>query len=313
MKALIFALMISCLSFAQEAPLTIPATLQMAEDSSGFSITVDLLQVPKTAPFPLTIHADATIAVDGWIISSKSTLETWSSDMRIVDTIAAQFVNLERQDLLCKGASERIAGFGEDGPTWPEMTDFGYRVHKGDRVQVQLRVQTRGAESFTFEFGFQPMESGPFRRDAYPMWFNARGCGPVDFDLKPGKNISSGTFEIPVTGTIVALQGGLRENAEYLEVVNRSREITFLRQEWKRPAQPLPLVTPKAGTEFRVDQGDFIAVAAGYNNPSNKEAKDAGMGAALGLFVPVDDAKMAAFEKKKDAATAKATAAEPQN
>jgi len=300
MKPLIFALLISCLSLAQEAPLAIPATLQTSEDGSGLSLAVDLLRIPKTAHFPLRIHADATMPADGWIISSTPMLQEWPTDMRVEGTIAAQIVNLERQDLLCKGKEERIAGFGEDGPSWPELKDFGYRIHRGDRVQVQILIQARGARSVAFEFGFQSLESGPYRGDAYPMWFNTRGCGPVDFDLKPGKNISSGTFEIPVTGKLVALQSGLRVGAEYLEVLNRSRELTFLRQNWTG-INPLPLVTPKASTEFRVDQGDFVAVAAGYNNPTATEEKDGGIGVALGLFVPVDNAKMAQWTKKTEA------------
>ncbi len=148
------------------------------------------------------------------------------------------------------------------------------------------------------------------------MWFNARGCGPTDFDLKPGRNISSGSFEIPLDGEIVALQGSLRDYAEYLDVENRSREMTFLHQ--LAPlvkdgvTQPLPIVTPPPGTEFRVDRGDFVAIAAAYNNPGKTDVKAAGSGVALGLFVPIDESKMALLEKKRQKEDTAAADAQPQ-
>ena len=312
MKSVFFFFLIACTAFAQTASPPLPAHVETDYVNDAIFLRVGGMNIAphQTGHF----QAEATIEKEGWIT-------TYLGDMMWAPAFPPTNLhftvsNTSRTDLLCKDRDETIASYAIGGPSWPDMREYGYHLRQGDRLKINVELKNDDEQPIKdgrviIDLKFQRINEPPFRRDAYPMWFNTRGCGPVDFDLKPGKNISSGTFEIPVTGTLVALQGGLREDAEYLEVANRSRELTFLHQQWNGPEHPLPLVTPKAGTEFRVDQGDFIAVAAGYNNPSNKEAKDAGMGAALGLFVPVDEAKMAAFEKKKDAATAKATAADP--
>jgi hypothetical protein len=261
-------------------------------------------------------QAEVTVQEEGWLTSYSGEF-LWSPAFP-AKNLQFAVSNTSRSDLLCKGRDEIVVGYALGSPTWPTLREYGYHLRKGDRLKINVVLENKDEQPIKdgrviIDLKFQPITEPPFRRDAYPMWFNTRGCGPMNFDLKAGRNISSGTFEIPATGLLVALQGGLRENAEYIEVLNRSRELTFLHQQWNGPEHPLPLVTPKAGTEFRVDQGDFVAIAAGYNNPSGTEDNDAGIGVALGLFVPVDETKMAAFDKKADSATTTATAADPQN
>ncbi len=314
MRSVFLVFLLASSALAQNASSPLPARVESEFVDGSFFLRVGGMNIAphQTGRF----QAEVIIDRDGWLTSylGKFLWEPAVPPKNLHFTVS----NTSRTDLLCKDRDETLVRYVIGGPTWPDVREYGYHLRKGDRLKIGVEFRNDDEQPIKngrviIDLKFQSINDPPFRRDAYPMWFNTRGCGPAEFDLKAGKNISSGTFGIPVTGTLVALQGGLRENAEYLEVANRSRELTFLHQQWNGPEHTLPLVTPKPGTEFRVDQGDFVGVAAGYNNPSATELKDGGIGLALGLFVPVDDAKMASFEKKKDSATAKPTAAEPQN
>jgi hypothetical protein len=306
MRRLALLLLIST-AFAQIKPAAPSAsTLEIipSENDSTLTLLSGELTVPAHATREFRFAADTPGKVEGWITSVRE-LSLHGGDGQESLVPHAQVINASRNDLLCKGRDEIIGQFGQhEQPMWPDLEEYGYHVRPGDRLGLILSFENRSDQPVQLKHvgvtvKFQPINEPPFRRDAYPLWFNSRGCGPAEFDLKPGKNIYSGTFEIPVTGTLVALQGALREHAEYLDVENRSREKSFLHQAWTGPAQPLPLVIPLPGEEFRVDQGDFVAIAAGYNNPDKNDAKAAGTGVALGLFIPVGDTKIAQFAKKQ--------------
>ena len=315
MKSVLLFLLLAGSALAQKASSPAPTPARIEADYWEGAIILNVGEMSVAPHQTGRFQAEVKIEKEGWVTSYSGGLgypkEFGPKELRF--TVA----NASRTDLLCKDRDETIVNFIYYGPSWPDIQGYGYHLRAGDRLRVSLEIDNKNGNSIenaslSIDLKYQLLNEPPFRRDAYPMWFNSRGCGAFDYDLNTGKNISSGTFEIPVTGTLVALQGALRSDAEYLEAKNRSRELTFLRQDWMGRF-PLPLVKPKPGNEFRVDQGDFVAVEAAYNNPSGSEAKDAGIGVALGLFVPVDDAKMKSFEKKEDSATAQPTAAKPRD
>jgi len=264
-------------------PIAVPAHTRLGAPGSRFEMTI---KVPE----------------EGWITSfdhvQMNDPDTDAASLDLLVTVS----NPERQDLLCRGREERIVNYGPGRPAWPNLDGYGYHVKAGDHLHMVVALGNSGVKpigwkSMSIVFNFQPYNEGALRRDVLPMWFDVKGCGDSAFDLKPGTNISSGSFEVPMDGKLLAVQPALQKNATELDLDNHSHTEKFVHVVPKSDGG-LPLQTPAEGAEWRLPKGDFLTISATYNNPDNKDAKAAATGIALGLFAPTDETAVSKMEKK---------------
>ena len=303
MKSLLFCLLLSLNVFAQNTPTksadSKPAPIDVTShyiDSADPAIWLRASLPPVRPNSRKHYLGQVQLQQEGWLYY-VSEVDHHSLDAK---NLLIAVTNPDRSDALCRGREEMIIQFGEGRPWWPRLSEYGYHVRKGDRLKLDIKFDNpKSTEihdgNITIVFLFQPIDSGAFRRDVYPLWFDTKGCGPSEYDLKPGKNIASGSFEMSLDGSLVALQGSLRDLGQQLVVENATRGQELL----NTSINPMPTAKPATSADWHLAQGDMVSISATYDNPEKHDLKMAATGIALGLFVPTDPAAVDSLDKHK--------------
>ncbi len=287
-------------------------TLDVKDDASAQVMTV------RVGPFHLMANADhnatpqapdlyLTIPVDGWLIAYHP---------RVVDGAGATlpnkvlhhvaFWNITRPDFLCPNKEEHIFGAGGEMNDWPALPGFGYRVHKGERIRVNTMWHNPTSTHYPVTYLEVRMEyrraaPGVALKSVYPTWFDVKRCGNSGYDLKPGKNVTSGDFTLGFTGTLLGLGGHLHDYGERLDVQKavKNESIATLPSKLDPAGRILamPVVTFTDRGGYRLSKGEIVRVTATYNNRAGKPLPDGAMGIAVGYFLPDDDAPLAALRR----------------
>src|SRR5260370_17903502 len=58
------------------------------------------------------------------------------------------FWNENRADLLCPNKEEHIFGAGSEMTDWAEVSGYGYRVQKGDKIRIETMVYNPTVTSY---------------------------------------------------------------------------------------------------------------------------------------------------------------------
>jgi hypothetical protein len=325
MKSLLLCLLLSLSAFGQSAPAA-PADIKndntTASQPIPLKFDVSYIEGPDSQitlssyQFTAAAHSrphyvgEVALEREGWIyglkevdhpsIGEQNAQVAFTNATPDDKNLQLTVTNPGRGDILCQGREETLVRFGGGRPWWPNLDGFGYHVRKGDHLKVDIRVDNPknvplNDGSLNVVMYFQPIDSGANRQDVYPLWFDTKGCGPSEYDLKPGKNIASGSFEISVDGNIVALQGALRKFGQQLVVSNVTHDEELL----NTTTNPPVLAKPANNLDWHLAKGDFVSISASYDNPEKRDLKIAATGIALGLFVPSDPAAVESLNKHK--------------
>jgi len=307
MKSIVIALLVSSALLAQTKSDP-PIVLNASYNYNGSTLT------PQLGPIAVAAHTkigdpgsrfEMTIQVpeEGWITSFDHISLNGSPDTDPASLdLFVDVTTPDHTDLFCQGREERIVSYGHERPAWPHVDGFGYHVRAHQRLHVVVTLANPGAkaigwDSLSVVLDFQPSSSGAFRRDAYPLWFDVKGCGESDFDLKPGTSIFSGTFKAPLDGQLVAVQPAFGKYVDNIRLENHTRNDLLVNVESHSDGS-FPVQRPAEGIEWRLAQGDLVTIGATYHNPQKTDAKAAATGMALGLFVPTDGNALSNLEKK---------------
>src|SRR3989441_1271386 len=280
--------------------------LQVDDDRAERVLTV------RHGPVDLPPHAHhlvrpislLTIPFDGWIVAYRP---------RLVDELGARlphrllhhidFFNTARLNFLCPRYEEYMFAAGSEMQDWPSLPGIGYRVTKGQRVLVRTMFHNPTDTPFPrtyleVQMEYRKLADGPLR-NFYPAWFSVTGCGPTDYDLRPGENVTAGEFTIPYAGTLLGVGGHMHDYGRrmLLENTTRNEKIATLdaRLDPQGRIVSLPTVSfiPRGG--YRLGRGDVLRVTATYDNPTGKALPRAAMGIVVGYFLPDDDTELGAL------------------
>ena len=281
----------------------------------GFDIRDDLVArvlTVRQGPLNLAPHTHhlvppvslLTIPFDGWIVAYRP---------RLVDDRGAplpgrrlhhvDFFNTARLNFLCPRYEEYVFAAGSEMQDWPSLPGIGYRVTKGQRVLVRTMFHNPTDTPFPrtyleVQMEYRKLADGPLR-NFYPAWFSVTGCGPTDYDLRPGENVTAGEFTIPYAGTLLGVGGHMHDYGRrmLLENTTRNEKIATLdaRLDPQGRIVSLPTVSfiPRGG--YRLGRGDVLRVTATYDNPTGKALPRAAMGIVVGYFLPDDDTELGAL------------------
>lgn len=290
--------------------------LDVANDEATHVLTLRLgpLNLPANAGMNVAQAPDLTIAVpfDGWFTGYDPSLtdETGSPrPSRLLHHVAVY--NMARADFLCPSKPEHIFGAGGEMTEWPVTPGIGYRVEKGDKILVATMFHNPTDREFPaiylqVKIHYQLRdETGPPLKDVYPAWLDVKECGNSSYDLKPGRNVTSGEFTMQYDGVLVGLGGHLHDYGRQLDVVNESRHEGAKIETVVDPQGriiTIPVLMFRDG--FPLAKSEVIRVTATYDNPTGKPLPDGAMGIAVGYFLPSDDSEMAAL-RRSDAAAGK--------
>jgi len=315
-KLLLMLLLASASVFAQHhhhEMMESSAAKLTAQDDPGTHILtvrfgpVDLparathMQVAQAAPQMLSVP------VDGYFIAYHPRLVDAGGNAlpnQLLHHVA--FWNTSRPDFLCPNKLEHIFGAGGEMNDWPALPGFGYRVHPGEQVRVDLMLHnptdTPHPQAFLeVRIEYVPAGAQPNLRAVYPAWFDVQQCGNSGYDLSAGQNVTSGKFTLRYGGRLLGVGGHLHDYGESLELVDvtSGAQVASLRsqQDANGHVLSMPIRVFAAQGGFPLARNDVLKVTATYVNPTAKPLPDGAMGIAVGYFLPDSDTEVAALKK----------------
>jgi hypothetical protein len=253
-----------------------------------------------------------TIPLDAWLLAYVPKLVDANGNEvpgRVLHHVA--FWNENRADFLCPNKEEHIFGAGGEMTNWAQLPGYGYRVQKGDKIRIETMVHNptdTGYDGVYLEVQIPYQETNaaagapPAVKSVYPAWMDVESCGNSGYDLKPGKNVTTGTVPVKYNGILLGVGGHMHDYAKgiVLEDATRKETVATLDAKVDDHGQLLsmPVVTffDKGGYKFAA--GDQLRITATYDNPTGRLLRDGAMGIVVGYFVPADDAMMAALRHK---------------
>ena len=251
------------------------------------------------------------ISFDGWLLGYTPRLVDAAGNEvpgRVLHHVA--FWNENRADFLCPNKEEHIFGAGGELTNWAVIPGYGYYVQKGDRIRIETMVYNPTPTSYDKVFlevriPFVEVPLGakavPLPRSVYPTWMDVQSCGNSGYDLKPGKNVTTGTVQVKYDGILLGVGGHMHDYAKQivLEDTTRNETVATLDPTVDDKGQLLsvPVVTffDKGGYKFA--SGDTLKITATYDNPTGKLLRDGAMGIVVGYFVPNDDTLVSALRR----------------
>ncbi len=288
--------------------------LQVDDDPTAGVLTVRL--GPLDLPARSSHHALAqpperflTVPFDGWIRAYHPRLtdaQRQTIPGRLLHHVA--FWNTGRSDFLCPNKEEHIFGAGGEMNDWMAVPGVGYSVTEGDRIRVSTMFHNPTATSYPdtylevkVEYARATPEATPLK-SVYPVWFDVQECGSSDYDLEPGKNVTTGQVAIPIPGVLLGVGGHLHDFGRRLRLENATRgeEIAVLTPETDAEGRLLsmPIVTFFMQGGHRLQADELVRVTAEYENPTDYRLPEGAMGIVVGYYLPDDDAQMAAFKRR---------------
>jgi hypothetical protein len=279
--------------------------------------------------------------VDAWLLAYTPRLvDSNASEVpgRVLHHVA--FWNENRSDFLCPNKEEHIFGAGSEMTHWAQIPGYGYRVQKGDKIRIETMVHnpwdmpydkvylevkipyaatedTRGVNAgiaptadASANFAAAPGDGSGYVasvlfdsvRSVYPAWMDVESCGNSGYNLKPGKNVTSGTVLVKYDGVLLGVGGHMHDYAKEIVLENATRKETVATLEATVDEHgqllSMPVVTffDKGGYKFAA--GDTLKITATYENPTGKLLRDGAMGIVVGYFVPAGDGQMASLRHK---------------
>ena len=288
--------------------------IELQNDTAAKILTMRL--GPLNLPPQISHHAAAqapdqffTIPFDGWLTAYHPRLTDDAAQAlpgRLLHHVA--FYNTRRSDFLCAAKPEHIFGAGSEMSDWLAVPDVGYRVRKGDRIRVSTMFHNPTDTNYPkayleVKMEYQPAAAGGSAlKNVYPAWFDVKECGDSSYDLKPGKNVTSGEFKLGYSGRLVGVGGHLHDYGHKLQLEDMSRMDTLATLDAKLDPQgrllsiPVVLFTDRGG--YPLSQGQALKVTATYDNPTGKFLPESAMGIVVGYFLPNDDSQMAHLRRK---------------
>lgn len=260
----------------------------------------------RLGPWSLPGHAGMNVAqapdfhwpvpIDGWFTAYYPRLEDASGNtlpghllhhVALYDTAHANF--------LCPSQPEHIFGAGGEMADWPPILGVGYRVRRGDTILISTMFHNDEAASYPqtyleIKIEYQPLAGGPELRAVRPAWFDVKECGNSGYDLKPGRNVTTGEFTLDSSGRLLGLGGHLHDYGEQLTLADDTTHQQIANLHAKLDAKgrlisvPIVRFTQQGGLPLA--KGDVMKVTAVYNNRTGKELPDSAMGIMVGYFLP---------------------------
>ncbi|HET7842121.1 MAG TPA: hypothetical protein VFM21_10970, partial [Terriglobia bacterium] len=148
---------------------------------------------------------------------------------------------------------------------------------------------------------YQPASAGELK-SVYPAWFDVKVCGPSGYDLKPGKNLTSGEFTLSYSGRLIGVGGHMHDYGQQLVLQSLTRHETIatlpakLDPKGQILSMPIELFTDRGG--YPLNKGDQIKVTAAYDNRSGKPLPEGAMGIVVGYFLPDQNQAFASLARK---------------
>src|SRR6266446_737429 len=249
------------------------------------------------------------VPMEGWLLAYNPKLVDASGNA-VPGTVLhhVAFWNENRADFLCPNKEEHIFGAGSEMTDWTEISGYGYRVEKGNKIRVETMMYNPTATSYDKTYlevviPFQESSDAAAtpRKNVYPAWMDVRSCRDSSYDLPAGKSEQTGSVTLKYDGVLLGVGGHLHDYGKQIVLQDASRKETVATLDAKADAQghlesvPVKLFVQEGGYKFA--NGDLLMISATYDNPTGKLLPDGAMGIAVGYFVAADDAKMAALRR----------------
>lgn len=253
------------------------------------------------------------VSFDGWLLAYHPKLIDASGNTvpgAVLHHTA--FWNENRSDFLCPNKEEHIFGAGSEMTDWAEVTGFGYRVQKRDKIRIETMVYNPTAASYNAVYlevviPFQDAAGdAAARKNVYPAWMDVKSCGNSSYDVPAGKSEKSGTVTVKYDGVLLGVGGHLHDYGRQIVLEDVSRQETVATLDAKvnekglLESVPVELFVDKGG--YRFSAGDVLKTSAAYDNPTGKLLREGAMGIAVGYFAPADNSKMAALRREPNPA-----------
>ncbi len=283
-------------------PMNSTATVAVLDDPAAQVLTV------KLGPVNLPAHTDhmhaaqprplfLKIPFDGWIIAYHPRFADRSGNPlpgRLLHHVA--FYNTARPDFVCPNKQEHIFGAGGEMNDWPATPGFGYRVQAGDRIRITSMFHNPTAVSYPAAYLEVRMDyrktgsAGTPVKSVYPTWLDVKSCGDSSYDLKPGRNVTTGDVTINYPGILLGVGGHMHDYGHELVLTNLTRRQTVATLPAKLDSGghivsvPIAMFMKEGG--YRVARGDRMQISATYDNPTGRLLRDGAMGIVVGYFLP---------------------------
>ncbi|HKW24615.1 MAG TPA: hypothetical protein VJN48_02450 [Terriglobales bacterium] len=291
-------------------PVNSAATVAVENDAASQVLTVKLgpLNLPANTSHMRTAQPQPQflkIPFDGWIIAYHPRLIGNKGNVipsRLLHHVA--FYNTARPDFICPNKQEHIFGAGGEMNDWPATPGFGYRVRPGDRIRITSMFHNPTAVSYPAAYlevrmDYRKMGSaGTSLKSVYPTWLDVKSCGDSSYDLKTGRNVTTGDVTLNYPGILLGVGGHMHDYGHELVLTNLTRKQTVATLESKLDgsghmlSMPILLFMKEGG--YKVAKGDRMQVTATYLNPTGHVLREGAMGIVVGYFLPADEQE---FEK----------------
>jgi len=249
------------------------------------------------------------IPFEGWLLAYHPRLvDAQGSSVPGAVLHHSAFWNENRSDFLCPNKEEHIFGAGSEMTDWAEIPGFGYHVEKGDKIRLETMMYNPTATWYEKAYlevviPFQDMNdtTATPRKNVYPAWMDAGGCGNSSYDLPAGETEKTGTVKLKYDGVLLGVGGHLHDYGKEVVLLDATRKETVAALEAKSDAQghlesvPVKLFVQQGG--YKLSAGNVLKITSKYDNTTGKLIRDGAMGIAVGYFVAADDTKMAALRK----------------
>jgi len=286
--------------------------LERHDDPAQQTLTVRVgpLNLPANSDHSVVAQAPdmfLDLPFDGWLVAYHPRLTDAAGNAipgRLLHHVA--FWNVSRSDFLCPNKEEHIFGAGGEMNDWPALTGFGYAVKKGNRIRINTMFHNPTGTDYPAAYIEVVMEyrragDGAQLKSVYPTWFDVMECGNSGYDLKPGRNVTTGEFRLKHTGTLLGVGGHMHDYGLNLDLQNTTRTEDVATLEAKLdPAGrilAMPIVTFLERGGYRLNRGETLRVTAVYDNRTGKPLPDGAMGIVVGYFLPDNDAEMVAHRR----------------
>ncbi len=285
-------------------PMNSTAAIAVQDDPAAQVLTV------KLGPLNLPAHTDhmhtaqprplfLKIPFDGWIIAYHPRLADRSGNPlpgRLLHHVA--FYNTARPDFVCPNKQEHIFGAGGEMNDWPATPGFGYRVHPGDRIRITSMFHNPTAVSYPAAYLEVRIDyrktgsAGTPLKSVYPTWLDVKSCGDSSYNLKPGRNVTTGDVTLNYPGILLGVGGHMHDYGRELVLTNLTRNKTVATLPAKLDSGghivSMPIVMFMKEGGYRVAKGDRMQITATYDNPTGRLLRDGAMGIVVGYFLPAD-------------------------
>ena len=288
-------------------PVNSIATLAVKDDVDKQVLTAKLgpLNLPANTSHMRTAQPRAQflkIPFDGWIIAYHPRLVDDKGNVipgRLLHHVA--FYNTARPDFICPNKQEHIFGAGGEMNDWPATPGFGYRVRPGDRIRITSMFHNPTAVSYPaayLEVRMDYRKTGTPLKSVYPTWLDVKTCGDSSYDLKPGRNVTTGDVTLNYPGILLGVGGHMHDYGRELVLTNLTRQQTVATLDSKLDASghmlSMPIVLFMKEGGYKVAPGDRMQVTATYLNPTGHLLREGAMGIVVGYFLPANEQQ---FEK----------------